>query len=289
MRPDFTFVTYSGLAQLDPDDRLVVDRLTNLGYSCKPAVWDDPSVDWSHAGTCVVRSTWDYHLNAQAFERWIDHVSTQTRLFNDPGLLRWNMRKSYIADLASCGIPTVKTIFCQAGETIDITDVMQRNEWTEAVAKPVIGLATYGVRRFSRQPDSLKEAQLHVNQLLKKSDVMLQPYVPSVETHGERALVFIDGEFSHAVRKSAFQALAVAGRAGESAVEATEAERELGYQALALLESKPLYARVDVVHDSENLPSILELELIEPSLFLAMSDAAAQRFADALLKAHQSG
>jgi glutathione synthase/RimK-type ligase-like ATP-grasp enzyme len=200
--------------------------------------------------------------------------------------MRWNMRKSYIADLASVGVPTVQTIFCQAKETIDIADVMQRNGWNEAVAKPVIGLATYGVTRFSRQSDSLNEAQLHVDRLLKKCDVMLQPYVPSVETHGERALVFIDGEFSHAVRKSAFQVLAVAGRAGESAVEATDVERELGYQAIGVLESKPLYARVDVVHDSKNLPCILELELIEPSLFLAMSDDAAQRLADALLRVH---
>jgi glutathione synthase/RimK-type ligase-like ATP-grasp enzyme len=288
MKPDFSFVTYSGLAQLDPDDRLVVDHLTKLGYTCKSAVWDDPSIDWSHAGTCVIRSTWDYHLNAQAFEKWISHVSSQTRLLNDPSLLRWNMHKHYIADLAGCDVATVPTIFCRAGETIDIADVMQRNEWTEAVAKPVIGLATYGVKRFSHRPDSLNEAQQHVNQLLKKCDVMLQPFMPSVQTHGERALVFIDGEFSHAVRKSAFQVLAVAGRAGESPVEATQAERELGYKALSHLESKPLYARVDVVHDKEELPNILELELIEPSLFLAMSDSATERFAEALLKIHES-
>jgi hypothetical protein len=99
---------------------------------------------------------------------------------------------------------------------------------------------------------------------------------------------FVDGEFSHAVRKSAFQVLAVAGRAGESAAEATQIERELGYRALSHLQTKPLYARVDVVHDKENLPQVLELELIEPSLFLAMSESATQRFAEALIKIHES-
>jgi len=284
MKPDFSFVTYSGLPQLDPDDRLIVDRLTESGYTCQSAVWDDPSVDWSQTGICVVRSTWDYHLQAPKFEQWIDHVSSRTRLFNDASLLRWNMRKHYIQDLANSDVATVQTIFCKSGETSDLASLMQIHGWNDAIVKPVVGLATYGVKRFSRQPDSLSSAQQHVNALLRKCDVMLQPYMPSVETYGERALVFIDGEFSHAVRKSAFQPLAVAGRAGESAAEATAEERELGYKALACFATKVLYARVDVVPDDENLPRILELELIEPSLFIAMADAAAQRFVDALLR-----
>jgi len=285
MKPDFSFVTYSKLPQLDPDDLLVVERLTERGVKCSAAVWDDPSVDWANAGTCVVRSTWDFHLNPHAFAQWIQHVSSKTRLFNQASLMLWNMRKTYIEDLSRRGVPTVPTIFFRAGEKIDLASLMETHAWHDAIVKPVVGLATYGVKRFSREPSSLAGSQQHANKLLKDCDVMVQPYMPSVEAYGERALVFLGGEFSHAVRKMAFQPLAVAGQAGETPVEASAAEREVGSKALACVDGPTLYARVDVVPDSNNQPRVLELELIEPSLFLAMNEHATERFAAALLNA----
>jgi hypothetical protein len=113
--------------------------------------------------------------------------------------------------------------------------------------------------------------------------VLVQPYLNDVENYGERSLVFIDGEFSHAVRKAPFQKLAVAGHAGEEAKSATFAERKFGEQVIAVLPETPLYARVDVVSSSgDGDLRLLELELVEPSLFFGLAEGSAEKFAKAV-------
>src|SRR5271156_120916 len=96
---DFSFVTYSGLPDLDPDDRLVKTRLIEMGYSCEAVIWNDPAVDWASKKNCIIRSTWDYHLHHSAFAQWARETASKTRLFNDLSLVLWNMEKTYIQDL----------------------------------------------------------------------------------------------------------------------------------------------------------------------------------------------
>jgi hypothetical protein len=144
--------------------------------------------------------------------------------------------------------------------------------------KPAIGLSTYGVRRVT----GANGDQAHLDWLLRDHDVMVQPYMTSVEDYGERALMFIDGTYSHAVRKTSFQALLPAGEAGEMPAEATGAEIAVAVKAMQALPALPLYARADLVHDSTGAPLVIEFELIEPTLFLGMHPRAAHRFADAI-------
>ncbi|MDQ6768199.1 MAG: hypothetical protein M3Z41_10365 [Candidatus Eremiobacteraeota bacterium] len=242
------------------------------------AVWDDPAVDWSKAGIVIIRSTWDYNLRHEAFLAWAESVAAVAPLYNPLPLVRWNIHKSYLKDLAARGVAVVPTQWLAAGSHPNLAQVLEQAEWTSAVIKPAIGLSTYGVRRVSGQADD----QAHLDALLREHDVMVQPYMKSVEDYGERALMFIDSTYSHAVRKTAFQALLPAGEAGETPTEATGAEIAVAVKAMQALPTRALYARADLVHDDQGEPRVLEFELIEPTLFLAMHPRAAHRFADAL-------
>jgi len=275
---DFTFVTYSGMPDLDADDRLAVDVLTQRGHEVATAVWDDPAVDWSDAGTVIIRSTWDYNLKHEAFLAWADSVSRVAPLFNPLELVRWNIHKSYLRDLASKGVPIVPTLWLGANSRANLRTTLAGPGWPEAVIKPAIGLSTYGVRRVSGSA----EDQAHLEGLLLKHDVMVQPFMKSVQDYGERSLMFINGTYSHAARKTAFQPLLPAGEAGETPTEATGAEIAVAVKAMQSLPTAALYARVDLVLGAAGEPLVIECELIEPTLFLSMHPRAAYRFADAV-------
>jgi hypothetical protein len=276
--PDFTFVTYSQMPDLDADDRLAVDVLSQRGLRAVPAVWDDKTVDWSNAGIVIIRSTWDYNLRHEAFLEWTEAVAAVTRIYNPPALVRWNTHKSYLKDLAARGVPVVPTLWLLKGARVDLSRFLDQAGFARAVVKPAVGLSTYGVRRVT----GTKEDQAHVDGLLREHDVMVQPYLRSVETYGERALIFINGTYSHAARKTAFQALLPAGEAGETPAEATGSQIAIATLAVRALPEPALYARVDLVQGDDGAPLVIELEVVEPSLFLSMHPRAAHRFAEAL-------
>ncbi len=278
--PDFTFVTYVDLPELDPDDRLAVAEVERRGASVGAQVWNDDAVDWSSAGTVVIRSTWDYHLHHDAFLAWVDRVANVTPLWNPPSLVRRNSVKSYLKDLEQRGVPVVPTAWIARGESCDLRRLMRDRCWQKAVVKPIVGLATAGVRMIGPGDD---DAQAHLDALVAGGGAMVQPFLPAVASYGERALVYIGGAYSHAASKVAFQPLAVAGEAGEQPVTASPEERAVADLAIATLESPWLYARVDVVPDDTGRPLIMEFELVEPSLFLSLDAHAPQRFADALM------
>lgn len=277
--PDFTFVTYAQMPDLDADDRLAVDVLAQRGMSVMPAVWDDPAVDWSKAGIVIIRSTWDYNLRHNAFLAWTESVAAVTPIYNPPALVRWNSHKSYLKDLAARDVPIVPTLWLPKGSCEHLAQFLARAGWETAVVKPAIGLSTYGVRRVTGG----LEDQAHLDELLREHDVMVQPYLKSVETYGERALIFLNSTYSHAARKTAFQALLPAGEAGETPVEASGSEIAVAVRAVRALPVTALYARVDLVHADDGQPLVIELEVVEPSLFLGMHPRAAHRFADALI------
>jgi glutathione synthase/RimK-type ligase-like ATP-grasp enzyme len=275
---DFTFVTYSGMPELDADDRLAVDVLAQRGYEVATAVWDDPAVHWSGAGTVIIRSTWDYNLKHEAFLAWAQSVTRVAPLYNPLELVRWNIHKSYLSDLASKGVSVVPTLWLAAKSQAELRTVLAAAGWPEAVIKPGIGLSTYGVRRVS----GTAQDQAHLDGLLVEHDVMVQPFIKSVQDYGERSLMFINGTYSHAARKTAFQPLLPTGEAGETPAEATGAEIAVAAKAMQALPTAALYARVDLVHGAAGEPLVIECELIEPTLFLSMHPRAAHRFADAL-------
>jgi glutathione synthase/RimK-type ligase-like ATP-grasp enzyme len=279
-----SLITYSDLPDLDPDDQLLQAALARRGWLAQALVWDDARVDWTDAGVCVLRSTWDYHRKFEKFSAWLKHVADVTTLLNPLELVLWNTRKTYLHELTRAGLPVITTRYVSADQRAQLSGLLEEMGWQEAIIKPSIGLATSGVKRIERNAASISEGEAHLDLLLATSEAMVQEFMPSVHDYGERSLIFIDGRFSHCVRKAAFQKLACAGHAGETVAEAAGDEIAIAQHILNYLKVIPLYARVDLVRDRKAQPVLMELELVEPSLFLKTCPEAAEPFADAIVR-----
>ncbi len=288
--PDIVFVTYDDLKQGDPDDGLAISILLDRGLNCTFADWRNRDFPFEQSRLVVLRSTWNYHLHQAEFIEWAKNVASHTILKNSLALVQWNHDKRYLHQLSENGLRTVPTFYIEKDQPLPafekiLESLHQPGEpiSPRIVVKPSVGLSTFGVKKFDlSESGGQQAAREHINQLAGKYCVMVQPFLAAVEDYGERALVFIDGKFSHGIRKSAFQHLAVAGEAGEARIEATDDEIEFGRQVLNAVPETPLYARVDMVPDTQGRQLLLELELIEPSLFLQAQPGAAAKFADAV-------
>jgi glutathione synthase/RimK-type ligase-like ATP-grasp enzyme len=274
-------VTYRRLPDLDPDDRPLAAVLTARGHEVTAALWDDPALDWKRFDLVMLRSPWDYFHRRDEFLRWAERTAAATRLWNPLPLIRWNSHKGYLLQLREQGAPVIPTEIVNKGGTVDLRARMAANRWTRAVVKPAVGADSFGT--VLAAPDGMDAAQAHADQLLAERDLMIQPYFASVEEPGERCLVHIDGHFSHAVRKrSHFLGGRHVGPEG-LAVPAAEDERAAAAVVLRLAKAgDALYARVDLARDDDGRPCLMELELVEPTLFFTTAPGAADRRADAL-------
>lgn len=274
-------VTCRRLPDLDPDDHPLRDELARRGHGVDAPVWDDPAVDWRAFDVAVLRSTWDYHLRRDDFLAWAGWAATRTRLFNPFHLVRWNSHKAYLLELETKGAAVVPTEIALAGSRLDVHARMKAAGWERAVVKPAVGADSFGT--VLATPDAIRAAQAHADAMLPERDLMLQPYFRSVEEPGERCLVHIAGRYSHAVRKrSHFQGGRHVGPEGR-AVEAADDERAEADRVLRLAGAEDaLYARVDLARDDDGRPCLMELELVEPTLFFLTAPHAAAAMADAL-------
>jgi len=276
------FVTCEEIRALDPDDRLALDELRRRGVSVSVSVWSDPDVDWSAIRLCVLRSTWDYHARHHEFMAWLERITALTGVRNDPQMIRWNAHKSYLRELASCGVPIVATAWLMQGPRHELAEVIRTRGWAEVVIKPARGAAASDVLHVGRGAASLAEGQAHIERLLAKHDVLVQPYLSSVSENGERALVFFDGRYSHAVIKKPFDTKLAIDNARSARVEASTEEIAVAESAIDAVPGQPLYARVDLLRDDDGRPCVNEVELIEPALYLAVHEPARIAFADAV-------
>ena len=269
------FATRAEAPEVDVGDRPLLDALTRRGVSVEAAVWSDASVDWSSADLCLLRSTWDYHKHYAEFLSWTEHVALVTRLWNDVDLVRWNSDKRYLQELERAGIPIVPTTWVRRDESVDLAALLDSHAWSSAVVKPVVSADSFGTRRVHRS--SAVEAQRHLDELLRMSGVMIQPFLASVETYGERSLIFINRAHTHTVHRGD-----VFGQGLKRSVvgSAEPDELEVALSALGIVQQPVHYARVDLVRDQSGVCRLMELELVEPSLMFDLAPEAAEQFAD---------
>lgn len=279
-----TFATYGDDPGITADDQVLRDALLARDIEVQAAAWDDPFADWSMIDLCLLRSTWDYHHRCQDFLLWARHVAAVTRLWNPLPAVRWNAHKRYLRDLAGNGVATVPTQWLNAGLPADLPTLLEANSWSMAVIKPGVGASAEGVALVSR--DLIAEGQAHLDTLLGRGDVMVQPFLPSVRSTGECSLVVIDGEVTHAWRRHS----PLDGADEDVTLVMPEPnEIALAHAALAAAPGPVLYARVDMIHDQGGRPLLSELELIEPYLALQLAPDAAAQLADAIVRIVRSG
>jgi hypothetical protein len=290
-KPTIALVTAVAARDVDEDLSPLESALRNAGAEVTITEWDRPH-DWSRFDIAVLRSTWDYPQRLAEFFAWAEAVSQETRLLNPLPVVKWNSDKHYLGDLAERAVPTVLTTFVEPGESPDrrIADLLSQADLAEFVVKPAVGAGSRDAQRFGReeQEDAARHAQRMLNE---RRSVLLQPYLSKVDELGETSLLYFEGEFSHAIRKGPllkrkegpttelFAKESITARVPDAA------ELRVGAQALkAAPFEAPLYARVDLIRDQQGDPVVLELELIEPSLFFPFAPGSAERFAAAVVR-----
>lgn len=270
-------VTCAELPEPDHDEAPTVAAFAAAGHRAEPIAWNgDCATDLSRFDVCLIRATWDYFLEIDRFLAWIDAASAETLLLNTPDVVRWNCHKRYLRELALWGVSTVPTLVVPRGESVAIARIAEERGWTRGVmVKPAIGAGSWNAKQFA--PKDLQDAQSFIDGLKRDRDVILQPLVPGFFEPGERSLIWIDGRWTHAIRKH--PRFAGQDEAVTSDGLVNDEERAVGDRVLGKVGGNLLYARLDVVAgDPETggpgeTPLVSELELIEPSLFFFLDDS----------------
>lgn len=283
--PRFCFVTCRTWPEISESDGLVQRALEARGAPVEGRAWNDPAAGWDGFDAIVLRSCWDYHFEPDAFLDWLDRLERAgARIFNSPALVRWNLTKAYLLELARAGVPTVPTVILEDDTRAGLEAVMAARGWSRVVMKPVISASAHDTRLVTAA--TMDEAVGALASGAMRRPVLVQPFVEEIQTRGEWSLIFIEAEMTHAVlKRPASGEFRVQPRLGGT-VETPpvpDAVRAVGRSALAALPVPPLYARVDSVETAGGF-RIMEVEVNEPGLFFPHAPAAAARLAEALLR-----
>lgn len=271
--------------QVLTEDGLVLEALQKKGIHATKKDWADPDFDWSTTRFAIFRTTWDYFHRFGEFDTWLTKASKLTKLINSIDLVRWNMDKHYLLDLADRGVPIIHSYFIEKGSDLTLRDLHDHTGWEDTVIKPAISGA-------ARHTYKLNASNLHAHELIFKGiiqheSMLIQPYQKSITTKGEVSHIIIDGAYTHSVLKKA--------KEGDYRVQddwggtvhnykANKTEIEFAENVARSCDSVPVYARVDLMWDNNDELALCELELVEPELWFRKNPSAADLLANAIEK-----
>ncbi|MBT0586829.1 ATP-grasp domain-containing protein [Alteromonas oceanisediminis] len=246
--------------------------------------WRDPMVNWNAYDVVLVRSPWDYQQDVDAFVQCLARIDSSSATLENPlALMKWNIDKRYLRDLNAQGVPIVPTRWEEKLEKGMLHAAMSAFASDELIVKPVVSANADFTYRLSNADISSEEPQLMA--VFAQRALMLQPFLPSILSPGEYSLFYFDHDYSHAILKTPkhndFRVQEEHG-GSLSSVTPTPAMLEVAEKTLAALPARALYARIDLIETAQGL-AVMEVELIEPSLYFNMDDHSAQRFADAFV------
>lgn len=283
-RKPIAFLTMDCLRNFIANDHFVKPPLAELGWSVVDVPWRMPDVRWSDFEAVIIRTPWDYHQSLTEFFEVIDRIDRSgTQLFNSAAIIRWNADKQYLKSLQQQGLVTVPTHWVLSPTQSDIVKAMNDFSVDEIVIKPTVGAGARDTYRIKRnQPRLLDEGLYHGRM------TMLQPFLSSIIDHGEWSLFYFAGQYSHAVLKTPKPGDFRVQEEYGSHLEAASPSPDLiaiANRTMDAIFEPTLYARVDIVHLQNGQPAIIELELIEPSLYFSYDDEGPKRFANAIDRA----
>jgi glutathione synthase/RimK-type ligase-like ATP-grasp enzyme len=278
-------LTYSKAPQLLPDDRLIIPLLRDNSVIATPVVWNDGDVDWAAFDCLLFRSTWDYYLQADAFYEWLEKTeSIGIPTINSISTVRWNMHKFYLRELQSKGINVIPTNFINRNASMNIA-IEVPDSWEKVIIKPAISAGSY--ETVIRNRDEYASHSDHPTFALPDCDFLIQEFMPEICTDGELSFIFFDRRFSHAVRKTP--------KVGDFRIQVQFGGNYSAFQpsshqlnaASAVVEAIPYpisYARVDGIW-KDDVFYLMEVELIEPDLYMGYAPDAAARFVKSITNA----
>jgi glutathione synthase/RimK-type ligase-like ATP-grasp enzyme len=265
------------------DDEHAVAPLADRGWQVSTVSWRQTEIPWSGFDAVIIRSTWDYWNDVTAFLEVLSRIDRETHLANSLEIVHWNLEKTYLADLDRQGVRIVPTIWPLEVKPDSFQAFSAQLGGDQLVIKPVIG--ANGDRAFRVSPDDSRERREMISACFADRRALVQKFMPGILTEGEFSLFFFNGEFSHAILKTPAENEFRSQEERGASIRSVTPEPQLlarGHQALAALPEMPLYARADFVRDDESDFLVMELELIEPSMYLRTDPGAPVKFARAI-------
>jgi len=261
----------------DPQDLPATDEalriaLIQMGFNVSPVIWISHTADWAVFSAVIIRSCWNYHVHPLEFLNWIGKLERLgVKVLNSPHLIRWNINKTYLQDLSAKGVPIPDTVWVQSGETVNIGKICSSTKWRSAIVKPIVSARSYHTERTTIG--------------IVRGPMMIQEYLSGIEIGGEVSLIYFGGRFSHAVRKRPrfpdFRVVPQFGGVTESARPSPKL-LAFGEATIALLPHPAVFARVDLVEQDRDSIVLMELEVIEPELYLSFAPGSESTLAQAV-------
>jgi glutathione synthase/RimK-type ligase-like ATP-grasp enzyme len=281
-RPRLALCTSSEFPALFDDEGALPARLAAAGLDTEVVIWSDPAVDWSRFDRVIIRSTWDYFTRIDEFRAWLDRMqAANVPLWNPAALVRWNLDKHYLAELQARGVAVLPTRYVDAPASL--AALVAEAGWSEAILKPAISGGSWRTHRFVAADAPSLQADL--DGIVSAGGALVQPFAREIVDEGEWSFLFFAGEFSHSIIKTpAARDFRVQPKFGGTfrAVAAPPALRAQADAVLAQLPIKPLYARIDGIRRGDQF-LLMEVEVIEPYLYLPADPASPDRFVRALV------
>jgi glutathione synthase/RimK-type ligase-like ATP-grasp enzyme len=279
--PTLGLLTCQRLPNLFEADQALIPLFKQRGITAQAVIWNDPTVDWRKFDHLVIRNTWDYYTQSDAFINWLKSIrDQQIPMLNPVDVVLRNLHKFYLRDFEYHGVRIIPTLFSEKSAPVSFRTLAER-QWDRVVIKPAISAGSYLTKTFVG--DELDEKTF--DNAVSGSDWLVQPFVPEIERQGELSMIFFNGKFSHAVVKKPkdgdFRVQRQYGGKYEL-VEPGEALVELGRKIVSQIPQSLLYARVDGVLINEVF-HLMELELIEPDLYFEFGEGIKERFVDAII------
>lgn len=281
--PSCAFLTLEDPTDFCIYDHLLVDPLGRLGWSVEEVPWDRPGVEWGFYDAVIIRSTWDYQSAPDAFLAALASIESATRLFNPASICRWNLDKRYLQNLSDKGVSIVPTSWLDRLTPAYIETAFTRSGGDRLVAKPLVGANADDTFVLLANDRGSWDAAIEV---FGRRELMLQPFVDSVQSEGEYSLFYFAGALSHAIVKRPAEGDFRVQEEHGGIIVPVNASRDMieaAGTAIGALDQTLLYARVDLVRLADGQPALMEMELIEPSLYFEQCAGSAENFAKAFV------
>lgn len=279
--PRCAFLTMDNLEEFEVYDDLLLEPLAELDWSVDMVSWREPNVNWNRYEAVIIRSPWDYQQDANRFMQVLKTIDDSTAQLENPlELVGWNIDKIYLRELEEQGIPIVPTLWGVELQKDELFSAFAKLDVQELIIKPTISANADDTFRIKEEVDS--ETAGEILKTFQKRAYMIQPFMEKIITEGEFSLFYFGGEYSHTIlktpKKDDFRVQEEHGGVLAS-VEPETQLLERGRQTMEQVRPQPLYARVDYVRTDKNDFALMELELIEPSLYFNMDVDSPERFA----------
>jgi glutathione synthase/RimK-type ligase-like ATP-grasp enzyme len=275
MKRTVALLTCERLPDLNPADQALIPLFAEQNITAVPVIWKATDVRWEDFSALVIRNTWDYYKEADAFRGWLDTIErTGVPMFNPVQVVKDNMHKFYLKRFQEKGVTIIPTLFSSAAAPVK-WETLQAQAWDKVVIKPAISAGSFLTQTYTT--DTLTPEAYY--EVVSQGDWLIQPYLPEITTEGELSMIFFNGAFSHAVlkkpREGDFRVQRQYGGLYQR-VDPTPELLQLAHE-IATLENNLLYARVDgVIMDGKF--HLMELELIEPDLYFEFGEDIRWRF-----------